>query len=63
VEGSDDHERDLHGQEEADDHYQHHGGAVGVTLLAVTTHRHPAGSPAKSTLLETLFGRSLLSSQ
>ena len=47
VEGGDDHEGYLHHEEEADDHYQHHGGAVGIPLLAVP-HRGHRGPSAKS---------------
>ena len=35
VEGGDDHQRDLHRQEDGDDDDQHHGGVVGFPLSLV----------------------------
>jgi len=44
VEGRDDHEGDLDDEEETDHHDEHHGGTVGVPLLAVPAHPHPRSS-------------------
>ena len=35
MEGGDDHQRDLHRQEDGDDDDQHHGGVVGFPLSLV----------------------------
>ena len=35
MEGGNDHQRDLHRQEDGDDDYQHHGGVVGFPLSLV----------------------------
>ena len=41
MEGRDDHERYLCGEEDSDDHDQHEGGAGGVPLLPTLAY-HPA---------------------
>ena len=37
MEGGDDHQRDLHREEDGDDDYQHHGGVVGFPLSLVVS--------------------------